>query len=295
MAAKHPTVVITGAGGFLGANLATYFSDKDWRVLALVRDPSKYKDTKNIHYEAFDLAKPFDDALFKGADYLVHAAYIKFDHEHPDAFQQNLKGTKRLLAASRKHKLKQNLFMSTMSAHEAGMSIYAKQKLAVEGLFNQKNDTIFSSGLIIGNGGLVKQMADFMKAKGMVPLIGGGKQPLQVIGIYDLERLIELALTKGKSGKFTTANPTVYQYKEFYATLGKHLDISLKFIPMPYFVLATMLSVADLLHVKLSASKENLDGLKCLVAVDNREDLDRLGVTIDDLPTALSKTEGITG
>jgi nucleoside-diphosphate-sugar epimerase len=283
------TVIITGAAGYVGSRLAAHFVKKGFQVVGLVRNASSRK-AAGVKYVEYDLEKPFDDSVFEGADYLIHTAYVKYDKQHPDALQINVDAAKRLIEASRKHKLKHNVFMSSMSSHEGGVSVYARQKLAIEKVFNGERDTVLRAGLIVGDGGIVKQMSGFMRSKRMVPLVGGGKQPLQIIGVYDLVNLIDAVLTKGKSGLYTVANPRVYSYKDFYAELSKALGIKVLFVPVPYGAILGVMRLASALHLPLSANEENLQGLKMLIAVDTKKDLKALGMELDDLETALSKT-----
>jgi nucleoside-diphosphate-sugar epimerase len=286
---KQKTVVITGANGFLGSALVKDFKKGDWHIVALVRNAGKYK-LKGVTYVEYDLSKPFDDSAFAGADYLVHTAYVKYDKKHPDALKVNLEGAKRLLKASRKHGLKRNVFISSMSAHSGAESVYGKQKLAVEKLFKDKDCAVIRSGLIMGNGGMVKQMTDFMKSKHAVPLIGGGKQPLQVIGVYDLVRVIKTILVKGKSGTFTIATPEVYTYKAYYDALRKHLGITVIFVPVPLGVLSGMVKVTTSLHLPISINQDNVLGLKNLRSADTESDLRKLGIELDDLDQILNKS-----
>jgi nucleoside-diphosphate-sugar epimerase len=124
-------VIITGANGFLGSHLVKHFADKGWQVRALVRTPKKHISTKQLSYHAYDLTKPLNQDIFKGADYLVHAAYIKHDRHHPNASELNVAAAKRLLAASHACKFKKNVFISSMSAHEEAISMYGKHKFAI--------------------------------------------------------------------------------------------------------------------------------------------------------------------
>jgi nucleoside-diphosphate-sugar epimerase len=286
----RPTVVITGATGFLGSALVKHFINKGWQVVALVRDPSRVNG-KAVRSYQYELGDPIDDAAFAGADYLIHTAYIKYDRAHPSAMEINIRAAEQLLAMSRKHHLKTNIFMSSMSAHEDAISVYGRQKLAIESLFNTKNDVSLRSGMIIGYGGILKEMVDFMRTKGMVPLVGGGRQPLQIISIYNLSDCIEQCLLKHLSGVLTVANPTIYTYKDFYAAISRRINAKPRFIPVPFFILHTALKLAALLHVPLGISEDNLLGLKKLRASDNAADMKRIGIPSDDLPTALAKTD----
>lgn len=283
-----PTVVITGANGFLGSALVKHFVNKGWSVIGLVRNP-KQQSKPGVNYFAYDLANPFDNNIFKNADYLIHTAYIKHDRNHPDSFKTNTYGAKRLLQAAAKFKLKKVLFLSSMSAHDQAVSVYAKQKLAIEKLFNEANGISLRPGLILGDGGIVKQMAKFMKQRRIVPLIGGGQQPVQIIAIYNLVQAIEAGLTKNVSGVLTVATPKVYSYKEFYQAIAKQLGIGVLYVPIPFWSLLTLFRVASFLHLPLNFNEDNLWGLKKLRSAKTADDLHKLGVKVDSLETVLAK------
>ena len=119
--AKRPTVIITGANGFVGSYLTKHFQSKGWQVIGLVRGSQPTK-ASNISYAQYTLGEPFDESIFKNADYLIHTAYVKYDRKHPQAVEQNITGAKQLLAASRKFGLTKNIFMSSMSAHSEAVS-----------------------------------------------------------------------------------------------------------------------------------------------------------------------------
>lgn len=291
MTANTPkTVVITGANGFLGSALVKSFKQDGWHVTALVRNAHKYK-TPGVVYVEYDLSKPFDTSVFAGADYLVHTAYVKSDNKHPDALNTNLEGTRRLLKASRQYKLTKNIFISSMSAHSGAESIYGKQKLAIEKLFKGPNCAVIRSGLIMGTGGMVGQMSAFMRSKHVVPLIGGGKQPLQVIAVYDLVNIIKIILTGKQTGTLTIATPEVYTYKTFYKTLSKHLGIVVVFVPVPLSALMGMTKLTTTLHLPISINQDNVLGLKNLRSAKTADDLQKLNVKLDNLEQILSKTK----
>jgi nucleoside-diphosphate-sugar epimerase len=282
------TIAITGANGFLGGELVRHLSRRGWEVVALVRKP-KLSDDPQVRFEYYDMESPIEPGVLDGVDVLVHAAFIKYDAAHPNALEQNVEGTRALLAAAKKSGVKKCIFVSSMSAHDEAVSVYGRQKLATEKLFDAKRDVILRCGLILGNGGIVQQMAQFMRSKHAVPLIGGGKQPLQVIGVYNLVELIEKAATKNVSGRFVAATSQVYTYKEFYQALAKRLETFVIYVPIPYGVLLAMFRTASALHVPLGVGEDNLMGLKMLRSMESVAGLKKLGVQLDDLPTVLSK------
>ncbi|MGI5229497.1 NAD-dependent epimerase/dehydratase family protein [Actinoallomurus sp. CA-142502] len=289
MSDELPTVFVTGAGGFVGSQLVSFLAARGWNVVASVRDPERFETRENVRYVALDLGKTFDVTMFKGVDYLVHTAYVKLDRAHKDAFDVNVGGTERLLAAAREQGVKKSIFMSSMSAHEDAVSIYGRQKLAIESMLDDSNDVILRCGLIVGSGGIVQQMAKFMRTKRIVPLVDGGTQPLQIISIHDLLQVIEQVLERDLHGRFVVANPEVYAYKELYKAMGRQLGVNPIFLPVPFFVLLTAMRTIAFLRLPLAVNEDNLWGLKKLRAVDNAADVKELGVKLDTLHEALTR------
>ncbi len=288
----HSTVAITGANGFVGQALTDHFVRKGWRVIALVRHPKTQPKKQHVLYVAYDLTQPVKPDMLQGVDFLIHTAYTPYDRNHPDALAINLAGAERLLHAARAARVSHTVFFSTMSAHDDAVSIYGKQKLAIEKLFNTKSDTVLRCGLIMGDGGIVKKMIGFMKSKHVVPLIDGGQQPLQVISIFDLAEVVECVIVKKLSGVFTVACPEVYSYRTLYQTIARRLHIKIVFIPVPFTVLLAGMRIISALHLPLSVNEDNLWGLKKLRAVNNRRDMQRIGVSPASL-TAILDTPGI--
>lgn len=290
---NKPTVVITGANGFLGSNLVNHFLKQGWKINALVRTIPDVR-VKNVTYFVYDLSqRVVPEKAFESADYLIHAAYVKFNTTNKDAMKVNLSAAQRIVAVADKYNLKKKLFMSTMSAHANAESVYGKQKLRIEALFTDKRSVVVRSGLILGNGGIVKDMVDFMKSKHAVPLVGGGKQPLQVVGVYDLCRVLE-KLLKDFSGSFTIATPEVYTYKEFYQAISKQINTWVLYVPLPFFALLAAIKTIRFLKVPINVSEDNALGLKHLTAVDTQPSLDGINEKLDNLQDILAKPGIIT-
>lgn len=288
-----PTIAITGASGFVGTELVRHFTNKGWRVIALVRQPAAHKPGPSLSYAVYDISKPLDKTVLQDIDYIVHTAYIKQDRQHADALEVNVAGAKRLIEASDTKRLKKRVFISSMSAHKSATSVYALQKLAIEKLFSPKRDVSLRPGLVIGNGGIVKNMAQFMKTKHMVPLVGGGQQPLQIIAVKDLAKAVEQALTLPVRGTFTVATSQVYTYRQFYEALSKRIHTKVLFVPIPLSLLLAVMWLVNFLHLPVSFTGDNVRGLQNLRASDNRKDLEELGLEPGSLTKALDQTEDL--
>lgn len=287
---KKQTIAITGANGFLGSQLVHYFASKGWRVVGLVRNPQNHPKQQHVEFRAYDITKPVDSSALSGVDYLVHTAYVRHSRQQPDAMKTNINGAKSLLEVSRKAGVKKNIFISSMSAHERAESIYGRQKLAIEKLFSHKSDASLRCGLIIGNGGIVKQMVDFMRSKHAVPLIGGGKQPLQSVSVVDLCRVVERCIERDVHGVLTIANPEVFTYREFYEAIARTFNIKVVFIPIPLSALLGIAVTIEALRLPVGFGKDNVLGLKQLESVDNKNDLKKLDIKLDTLEVALRKS-----
>jgi nucleoside-diphosphate-sugar epimerase len=286
-----PTVAITGATGFLGSALTNLFLKKDWNVVSLTRKPSTIKNSR-LSFRPYDIEKPLDSHALKNVDYVIHAAYVK-QGQNKNALDLNIVGAKNLIAAVKKSGVEHVVFISSMSAHEDAISVYGKQKLAIEKLFAKlPHATVVRPGLIVGNGGIVRDMSQFMKTKHLVPLVDGGKQPLQVIAIDDLAASLYAILDKSLTGRFIVATPEVYTYKSFYRGLANHLKTPVLFVPVPYSLLSAAFKVLQLMHISMDIGGDNLKGLKKLTSMPSAKDMKKIGVVPAGLEESLSRLKG---
>jgi nucleoside-diphosphate-sugar epimerase len=275
-----PTVVITGANGFIGSYLVSFFTNKGWKVKALVHNMPQQSLT-GVEYHLHNLLSAPDEKVFQDVDYFIHCAYAKGD------FELNVTGTKQLLEMSRKCGVKKNIFISSISSIENALSVYGKQKWACEKLLEVSKDLIIRPGLVLGDGGLFGQMREYLKTKQTIPLISGGTQPMQTVFINDLAECIFTCMDKNLRGVFTIASEEKTLYKEFYTLLCSTLNTKPKFVSVPYGLFYFMLSISESIGIKLPVSRENLLGLKQLKYVDTTEDLKKIGITLKNARESL--------
>ena len=117
-----PTCFLTGASGFVGANLAPLLASR-WRLRCLVRRGQELPQLHGIEHERIEgsLDPRDDDALrigVEGADLVVHlAALVSFRREDHEAMRAiNVDATARLCAHARRARVRRFLHMSTISA-----------------------------------------------------------------------------------------------------------------------------------------------------------------------------------
>ncbi len=282
---KRPTVVLTGASGFIGKHLAEHFLTKEWNVIAIVRNAPEVH-IKNILYFKHDLSKSEPVCLPDDIDVFIHAGYIK---QEPgiNAFELNKQSSSQILNTLASKNAKQKIFLSSLSADKNALSVYGKQKAAIEDLFLEENGTVIRAGLVLGNGGLFNAMRSYLKVKNTIPLFGNGKQPLQTVFIDDLIRAIEIIVTNSRKGTFVVATEEPVPYQEFYSTLAETLGTKPRFIKIPYWFAAFGITMAKALGKIVPVTKDNLLGLKQMKKIDSANDLNKLGLKLRDYKESL--------
>jgi nucleoside-diphosphate-sugar epimerase len=275
-------VVISGANGFIGSELASFFNKNRWIVRALIHSNIN-PPIAGVEYYIYALGDKMEERIFEKADCFIHCAYSK------DSYQLNVTGTEQLLEKSKKYGVKKNIFISSLSSKEDALSMYGKQKWACEKLFNQPNDLVLRLGMVLGNGGLFGQMKEYLKRRSRIPLISGGNQPMQTIYIKDLMQVINTCIEKNISGTLSVASDENLTYKEFYSLLCQSLNTLPSFTSVSYGLLYSVLSVSETLGIKLPVSRENLLGLKKQSYINTSTDLKKIGIELKKCPESLSE------
>ena len=124
-----PSIVITGASGFIGSYLIDYLKD-DFKIFAIARRSRKEADIPyypNLHWLQCDISNQSTlnevaEYIRKngGADFLVHlAAYYDFSYKDNPAYDiVNVDGTKNILEFSNSIGIKRFIFASSIAACE---------------------------------------------------------------------------------------------------------------------------------------------------------------------------------
>jgi dihydroflavonol-4-reductase len=115
-----PKVFITGATGFIGANLAQLLLQEGYQVKALVRPQSQLEHLKNLDVEIVegDLNEQDIHLKLQGCQYLFHVAahYSLWQKDRAELYLNNVSGTENILAAAKKAGIERTVYTSSVAA-----------------------------------------------------------------------------------------------------------------------------------------------------------------------------------
>jgi NADH dehydrogenase len=268
-------VGVTGATGFIGSHLVRRLAARGDRVVAFQR--SGAAAAPGVTVRAFRLPDLVTPADFAGLDAVVHTALVEYGPDAPDADAINREGTRRVIDAARAAGARL-VFLSTLSAHDRATSHYGRNKLELEAMFDPARDAILRLGLVLGPGGLFGSMSALLANARVVPLPGGGRQPIQVLWIEDLEDAVLHVLDRGIAGRFDVAHPEVRTMRELYEAICGALGVRRTFVPVPLALVEWGAATLEALRVPFPIRRENVLGLKQLRAFDTAPSLAALGI-----------------
>lgn len=127
MYSNRPTLLITGASGFIGSYLVNHIKDS-YNIYALCRRRPKNFDFENhpaIYWLPGDVGQP--DSISKAlarvdknypVEYIIHlAGFYDFNYDNnPEYERTNVEGTRNILQAARSLKIKRFIFASSVAA-----------------------------------------------------------------------------------------------------------------------------------------------------------------------------------
>lgn len=121
-------IIITGATGFVGRNLAESFHDKGLDVIATGRSEKvgAKLQKKGMAFIPGHIEDPVQvDKVFSPADCVIHcAAKIADWGKYKDFYATNVIGTRNIINACRAHQINKIIFISTPSVYFTGQDRY---------------------------------------------------------------------------------------------------------------------------------------------------------------------------
>jgi len=271
------TVLISGANGFIGRNLARALKNSGNKIIGIDLNP-KPKGCFDRIYEG-RLLEPLNDLFDKERiDAFIHCAY----HVGKDEYATNVEGTLMWAREAQKNDVPLQIFMSSISAREDSFSVYGKLKYDTEKWFVQNDQVVIRFGLVVGNGGFFQRMVSMVKRWPILPLLNRGKSLVYFVSIEDACDVIKRLATgkdsirKGVIWNFFQPNPT--NLRLILHLVKKQNKFFCVFVPIPYhLVLNVVLLLERIPFFKLRINSNNIRGLKQNDQLDFDSDFTRLG------------------
>ncbi len=275
------TVAVTGAAGYLGRPLCAHLARRGFAVRALVRDPASFA-MPGVQAGRCELPDVLDTALLAGVDAVVHAAYATREPDVDRARRVNEDGTRRVLDAARTAGVGRVVFVSTIDARPDAPSYYARSKHVLEGLLSPERDLVLRPGFILSaeGRGRFQELVAAMRSTHVVPLFGGGHQPLQTVHVDDVCEAIARAIERGLTGAVNVAEPDPVSLGTFLRMTAARARVRVLFVPLPFGPVLAGLRVVEALRLPFPLRSESLLGMRGLRVVPVADDLARLDLRV---------------
>ena len=231
--------LVTGASGFIGSHLVEFLSDNGHKVRALVRNPKKYSFPKGVEVKVGNLGdlNSLMEAC-KDIDVVIHAAAVVNSSKRKDYEEVNVLGTRNIVEASVKNKVKKFVYISTCDVIFDPKGLYGGTKLKGEKIVEKSGltyvmlrpNTVYGSGGDRGIGKLIR----LIKKSFIVPVIGSGNSLLQPIFVDDLcECVLRVSGSKFNNDVFEIGGPDLISYNQLVDLISKELNVKRIKFPIP--------------------------------------------------------------
>lgn len=272
-------IAITGSNGFIGSHLVSYFFQEGFSVIGMQRKP--FVEKKNLSYVFYDLKHEIKTNELESVDILIHCAFVEYSEMYKDSDKINFRAAKNLISVCKATKTK-IIYLSTFSAHQDAQSHYGINKFEIESLFKEEKNVILKLGVVVSHsGGIFPNMVDMIKSNKILPLIGGGNQPMQLIDIYKLCQIIKnISYYNGPYNEFNIGSIDTISMSNFYNVVTSKLNLSNYKVYIPFWLMQLVLFLSSFFKLKAPFSKENLLGLKAMKRFETKASLNELRVDL---------------
>lgn len=195
----------------------------------------------------------------KHADIIIHCAAV-INEKNPRKYNEvNLQGTKNILRAAKKNKVKKFIYISSWATNpQAGN--YARSKylaeLAVKKMAS-KYIIIRPADIYSKKQSHLKNLINLIKKLPVIPIIGDGNYQISPVYVNDVSEIIIKLIDTGKrNGIYTVTGPKIYSFKQIVKLICQTLRQQKPLIHLPYKLIYPLIYFADKLNLNLPLDKE---------------------------------------
>ena len=220
-------IVITGANGFIGKNLRKFLNQHKIKFVSISQQkykPLKYETRRSTQY----FLKNKKSKLLN-CTALVNLIGLGQQENRSDLNDVNVEITKKILALSKRSKIKKFVYISGLGVSKNSTSEYfiskynAEREIIKSGL----DYTIFRASYIIGKNDFLTKKLQRQIKNGKIIIPGSGKYRLQPISINDVCKVILIAcLTKKLSKKIVDlVGPEPITFEKYIKLFNKKKNV----------------------------------------------------------------------
>ena len=273
---------VTGSSGLVGYNFCKEALKNGDKLNILLRKDTDYTNKLDSKKYYGDLDnKPILEDFCRGCDVIVHsAAMISIGFEsYEEVFQVNYIGTKNLLEACIKHKVKKFIFISSVNAYNkksSSVKFDEKRELVKKGNTYDLTKAM-AQDLVINTPEIEKvsinptsvlgkydfkpsRLGRIVKSlhKGELPfLVNGG---LDVIDVEDLSKSIYASIKKGRDGESYLISGKYRSFRDIHESVKNYQEKKNKVIYFPKFFVKINIPLLSLLPIRFLKKVAEING-----------------------------------
>jgi len=246
-------VLITGSTGFVGRHIARELRSRGTEVRCLVRSSSDLTVLNGLDVEVCygDVTNQASlEMALENVETAVHLVAIIRETKQATFEGINFLGTKNLVQAAKKIRVKRLIYMSNLGAgpDQRFPLLYSKWRGEEEVRNSGIDFTIFRSSVMFGRGdGFVTVLADIIKRLPLVPVIGSGRTRFHLISVEDVATCVVKSLQDKKTINqvISLAGPQHLTYEEIIDLIVQTLKLKRPKLHIPVPMMRVIVSAME--------------------------------------------------
>jgi uncharacterized protein YbjT (DUF2867 family) len=250
-------LLILGAAGFIGSHLVRYAVARGHTAIALCRS-GKVDGFLGPTFK-WELGQLVPEPAYERVDCALHLAH---DFDGEDGADLTRDATLACVDQLRAVGVDRQLFFSSYSAGTHAVSTYGRTKFVIEQAIKGYSDVVVvRPGLVLGDGGLYGRIQKWAQRLPLIPLPDGGDGLVPIISIDRLCReTLVLASQTAPPFEANLFEPRYWRLRQVVLTAAAEVGRRPWVLPVPSALILGGLQLADLLHLHLPVTADNLKG-----------------------------------
>ena len=255
-------ILVTGVCGFIGRHLVSVLQHGEWVITGVDKctphNEGDKKGDRHLNFKICDLSDPAAASeICKDMDIVLHLAGEADVSSSKEKHQlNNYVGSKNLLDSAKRNRVKQVIFLSTTKT--TGNGDYGQTKAAVEKLLiaecqrGSMRYTIIKSPIVYGFGmksGIVGWLSQYRKA--VIPNVSRSQAELEMIGIDDLCRALELCIDNESvfNKVYKVSDGQCYKIRDIDKVARKLFGNKRTYLAIPEILVYWLAKIGDVLRI----------------------------------------------